>query len=502
MAREAEPSGKKKDGDQPGDTAQGSATQGSTASGNQDQTQGQGSQSQSAQGQSGQGQSAQGQSGQFGQKPAAGTQMRNAVQGQAARSQNDDADDDDDDDGDIANDGFAQLRAHHGTLRALLGEASKVTDGEEAEELLDRLSSAWARHAAAHELLYESATDAGLREFPALNETAIDGDLVSFLLRAGEQLYGPMALAALRVAARLIGEIIEREEKPRSGLLAKAKAAGVDPAALGRDLGSYLTAPSRRGGMRSPRLRHLTAIQEDNMPRNSNMPERDEYGRFVSDDDRGGRGRSSGRDSDDRERDSRGRFMSDDDRGGRGRSSGRDSYDRERDSRGRFMSDDDRGGRSRSSSRYDDDDRRYSSRGRDDDDDDRGYSRDRGQGGWFGDPRGHSEAARLGWEHRRDDDDDDYGRGRSRSSSRYDDDDRRYSSSSRGGRDRDDDRGSSRDRGQGGWFGDPRGHSEAARLGWEHRRDDDDDDYGRGRSRSSSRYDDDDDRRSSSRGRR
>ena len=408
MAREAEPSGKKKDGDQPGDTAQGSATQGSTASGNQDQTQGQGSQSQGSQGQSGQGQSAQGQSGQFGQKPAAGTQTRNAVQGQAARSQNDDTDDDDDDDGDIANDGFAQLRAHHGTLRALLGEASKVTDGEEAEELLDRLSSAWARHAAAHELLYESATDAGLREFPALNETAIDGDLVSFLLRAGEQLYGPMALAALRVAARLIGEIIEREEKPRSGLLAKAKAAGVDPAALGRDLGSYLTAPSRRGGIRSPRLRHLTAIQEDNMPRNSNMPERDEYGRFVSDDDRGGRGRSSGRDSDDRERDSRGRFMSDrdDDRG-----------------RSRGGRDDDRG-YSRSSRSYDDD-RRSSSRRYDDDD--RSYSRDRGQGGWFGDSEGHAEAARRGWDHRRDDDDDrDYGRGRS-SRRDDDDDDRRYS---------------------------------------------------------------------------
>jgi hypothetical protein len=280
------------------------------------------------------------------------------------------------------------------------------------------------------------------------------------------------------VAARLIGEIIEREEKPRSGLLAKAKAAGVDPAALGRDLGACLTAPSARDGARMPRLRHLTAIQEENMPRNSNMPDRDEYGRFVSDDDRGGRGRSSGRDSDDRERDSRGRFMSDDDRGGRSRSSRRD----------------------------DDDDRRYSSRGRDDDrsysrasrydDDDRGYSRDRGQGGWFGDPQGHAEAARRGWDNRRDDDDD-YGRSRSRSSSRYDEDDRRYSS--RSGRDRDDDRGYSRDRGQGGWFGDAEGHSEAARLGWEHRRDDDDDDYGRGRSRSSGRYNDDD-RRYSSRG--
>ncbi|SEH68081.1 hypothetical protein [Paracoccus alkenifer] len=453
MAREAEPSGKTaKDGDQPDNgTAQANTPQtGATPSGGT----------------------------QTGARAAAATQGNASARG-ADQGRNDtdtDADADTDTDTDDRNDGFGQLRAHHQKLRALLGEASGLTDEDGADELLDRLSDAWARHAEAHAVLYDCATDAGLQEFPALTETAIDGDLVSFLLRSSWALDGPLALAALRVAARLIGEIIEREEKPRSGLLAKAKAAGVDPVALGRDLGACLTAPSRRGGELTPRVRHLTAIQEDIMPRNSNMPDRDEYGRFVSDDDRGGRGRSSGRYDNDRERDSRGRFVSDDDhRGGRSRSSSRDDDDDRRYSRGR------------------DDDRSYSRSSRRDDDDDRGYSRDRGQGGWFGDSRGHSEAARLGWEHRRDDDDDDYGRGRSRSSRRDDDDDRRYSrgrdddrgysrsSSSR--RDDDDDRGYSRDRGQGGWFGDSRGHSEAARLGWEHRRDDDDDDdrrYGRG----------------------
>ena len=162
------------------------------------------------------------------------------------------------------------------------------------------------------------------------------------------------------------------------------------------------------------------------------MPDRDQYGRFVSDDDRG-----------------RGRYRDDDDRH-------------------RSMA-----------SRYDDD-RRSSSRRYDDDDRyDRGeYSRDRGQGGWFGDPRGHAEAAREGCAHRRGDDDYDRDRyrdyDRRRSMSRYDDDDRRYSSSRYD--DRDDRGGYSRDRGQGGWFGDPRGHAEASRLGWEHRRGDDDDD--------------------------
>ena len=397
-----------------------------------------------------------------------------------------DGDRPDDDTGDTQQqDGFAQLRAHHQGLRALLGEVQALTDAAGAGDLLGRLSAEWAAHARAHGRLYEAATEAGLQDFAPLTETAIDTDLTSYLLRAARDLEGPLALAALRVAARLIGAIIEREEKPRSGLLAKARAAGVDPAALGGAIGAMPTPPSGQDGETLPRLRHLTVTQEDTMPRNSNMPERDEYGRFVSDDDRAGRGRGSAR-ADDRDRDSRGRFVSDDDRGGRGRMSRRD---------------DDDYGRGRSSGRYEDDDRRYgrSSRHDDDDrrsgryDDDRGYSRDRGQGGWFGDSEGHSEAAQLGWQHRRDEDDDDYGRGRS--SGRYDDD-RRYGRSSRhddddrrGSGRYGDDRGSSRDHGQGGWFGDREGHSEAAQRGWDHRRDDDDD-YGRGRS--SGRYEDDD----------
>ena len=60
-------------------------------------------------------------------------------------------------------------------------------------------------------------------------------------------------------------------------------------------------------------------------------------------------------------------------------------------------------GRGRSSSRYEEDDRRYESRrsSRYEDGHDERGSRGRGHGGWSGDPEGHSEAARRGWEHRR-----------------------------------------------------------------------------------------------------
>jgi hypothetical protein len=223
----------------------------------------------------------------------------------------------------------------------------------------------------------------------------------------------------------------------------------------------------------------------------SNERNRDDRGRFTDDDDRG----RSHYASNERNRDERGRFTDDDDRGyrsrggesrgrgeggwfgdpeghseasrrgweERGRSEGR-SY-----ARGRDYDDDDRGYRSRDQGGWFGDSEGHSeasrrgweerrgesgsySRDRNYDEDDRyrsrGSSRDRGQGGWFGDPEGHSEASHRGWEER--------GGGESRSyaRSRHDDDD------DRGGR----------SRSHGGWSGDPEGHSEASRRGWEHRR--------------------------------
>lgn len=66
----------------------------------------------------------------------------------------------------------------------------------------------------------------------------------------------------------------------------------------------------------------------------------------------------------------------------------------ERDDQGRFVSDDDRsrgGGRRHYAESRRDDDYRGSSRYEDDD-------RGRGHGGWFGDPQGHAEVARRGWD--------------------------------------------------------------------------------------------------------
>jgi len=331
-----------------------------------------------------------------------------------------------------------------------------------------------------------------------------------------------------------------REEEKSDGILAKAKEAGVATPDLAKQMAARrqeLMEQAKAGNLGPPVTRSFRVrtnagtnqpSQEHNMVRGSSSAmerERDERGRFISDDDdRDYRRRSSSRrydDDDDRRRsmparDDEGRFTS---------SRSRYEYD---DDRRRSMARDDEGRFTSSRSRYDDDDDPRSSRSRsryDDEDDDR---RDRGGlGGWFGDPRSHSEAARRGWEERGGsrsnyrDEDDDRGRhmparddeGRFTSSrSRYDNDDDRRSSRSRYGAEDDDRRGG---RGHGGWYGDPEGHSEASRRGWEERegsrtryRDEDDDrrrhmpardDEGRFTS-SRSRYDDDEgDRRGSGR---
>lgn len=225
----------------------------------------------------------------------------------------------------------------------------------------------------------------------------------------------PWRDAKVEVLAALVRHHVEEEEQPKDGIFALAAAQGVDTDAVAERLRERKEAlQGRAAGLRPTRAISLQprTETEDTMARYS---------------------------GNDRERDDRGRFMSDDDddrRGYRGSSGGGGA------------------GGSRSRSRYDDDD------------DDRD-SRGRGRGGWFGDSEGHSEASRRGWEERG------YGGGsRSRSREDEDDDRRSYRSASSGSgrwrsRYEDDD---DRDRGgrrRGGWFGDAEGHSEASRRGWE-----------------------------------
>lgn len=348
---------------------------------------------------------------------------------------------------------------------------------------------------------------------PALRKSAADEtksaavrvrkDIVNALLAEliggdGSEAIAKTQLDALADALNRYEKSAQQERKGLKGVLAelgpkmknqfeRAKPRFAD---LDDDLGEAMDLLAPRSLSLFPRRQR--SAREFEMPRySSNTPDRDEQGRFVSDDDRGGsrgggRGRSGGP-----ERDEEGRFMS-------SGSNSRDRYD-----------DDDRNRGRSSRGREDDDDRRYSSRHRDDDDrrhggwfgdseghaeaSRRGWQRsDRGDSGWYGDSEGHSEASRRGWQ--RSDHGDNGWRG----------DPEGHSEASRRGWQRS-------DRGESGWYGDAEGHSEAARRGWEggqrsQRRDEGEDDRGRRRDDDNGRYEsrrgrEDDDRRSYSRGR-
>src|SRR5882762_2418540 len=425
-------------------------------------------------------------------------------------------------------DPIAMLRADHRRVEQLFGSFEKAGSAEQKSQLAKQICTELIIHALIEEEIFYPACHANM-EHRLLDEAQVEHDGAKALIieiRAGspdDQYFQ----AKVKVLSENIKHHVQEEEKPGTGIFAKAKEGGIATPELAKRLAERkqeLMEEAKAGALGPPETRSFRvrtnagmtpASQEHNMARASSSTmerERDERGRFVSDDDRDYRRRSSGRsrydDEDDRRsmprRDEEGRFT-------RSRSRYSDDDDDRRDSRGHggWYGDpedhseasrrgwEERGG-SHARYRDDDDDRRYS-RSRDeegrftssrsryayDDDDDRRGSR--GHGGWYGDPEGHSEATRRGWEER----------GGSRDRYRDDDDDRRYSTSrsrdeegrftssrSRYDDDDDDRRGT---RGHGGWFGDPEGHSEASRRGWEER----------GATRTRSRADDDDDRRSS-----
>jgi hemerythrin superfamily protein len=427
-------------------------------------------------------------------------------------------------------DPIAMLRADHRRVEQLFGSFEKAGSAEQKSQLAKQICTELTIHTLIEEEIFYPACQANMEE-RLLDEAQVEHDgakalIIEITAGSPDDQYFQ---AKVKVLSEDIKHHVQEEEKPSTGIFAKAKEGGIATPELAKRLAERkqeLMEEAKAGALGPPETRSFRvrtntgmkpASQEHNMARGSSSTterERDERGRFASDDDdRDYRRRSSGRsrddDDDDRRsmprRDEEGRFTSsrsrysdgddDDRRGSRGH--GGWYGDPEGHSEASRRGWEERGG-SRARYRDDDDDRRYS-RSRDeegrftssrsryayDDNDDRRGSR--GHGGRFGDPEGHSEASRHGWEEH----------GGSRSRYRDDDDDRRYSSSrsrdeegrftSSRSRYRDDDDNRRGSRGHGGWFGDPEGHSEASRRGWEER----------GGTRTRSRADDDDDRRSS-----
>jgi len=377
------------------------------------------------------------------------------------------------------------LKAQHQTLKEILAKRSAA--GADRTAIVKEFAAAWLPHIAIEqEILAPALSQAGINE-EKFAANAIQKDIINLLLadllRGDSSAYGEAKLEALAnqfeahvedASAEDTGVIahVLTAERSSPGLNAQMKSryermksrfANVDES-IGEAMA--MLAPRRLSVPSNSQRNH----RESEMSRYSNdTRERDDHGRFMSDDDNGysrsSRGAGRGRDEegrftseggsysrrryedDDRrhsrggpERDENGRFMSE----GRSRGRydederyGRRSTGHDRDDEGRFMS-----GNGSSRGRFQGDDEHYGPRslgsvGRDRDDEGRftrragsyedrdGSSEGRGRGGWFGDSEGHSESSRRGWDNPR--------------------------------------------HGESGWYGDSEGHSEASRRGWEGR---------------------------------
>src|SRR6266481_4998139 len=327
-------------------------------------------------------------------------------------------------------DPIAMLRADHRRVEQLFGSFEKASSAEQKSQLAKQICTELTIHTLIEEEIFYPACHANMEQ-RLLDEAQVEHDGAKALIieiRAGspdDQYFQ----AKVEVLSEDIKHHVQEEEKPGTGIFVKAKEGGLATPELAKRLAERkqeLMEEAKAGALGPPETRSFRvrtnagmtpASQEHNMARASSSTmerERDERGRFVSDDD---------------------------DRDYRRRSSGRSRYDDEDDRRS-VPRRDEEGHFTRARSRYSDDD----------DDDRRGS---RGTGGWYGDPEGHSEASRRGGEERggsraryRDDDDDD----RRSSSSRSRDEEGRFTSSrSRYSGDDNDRRGS---REHGGWYGD------------------------------------------------
>jgi hypothetical protein len=399
------------------------------------------------------------------------SQQRGSDAGGAAMGQSEDA--------------VALLTADHRKVESLFEQYQEASDGEQKAQLAQQICTELNVHTAIEEeIFYPACREKGV-EHSALDEAQVEHDGAKVLIRElqrgrpEDEYYD----AKVKVLSDEIKHHVAEEERSGDGIFAKANAAGVEMMQLGQRLKTRkqeLTSEAERGRLPVLPMRSLGMGRGRNHTQESDMerygPARDEQGRYLPNDERGGgyfRGGYSARDYDEEEGNGRGYS-----RGG-GRGWYGDPHEGWEQRRG--------GGDSRGG--YEDE--RQGSHG--------GGS-GRGHGGWFGDPEGHSQASEEGWGSRRggggyfrggrDYEDERYGsrgaggrghggdpEGHSRASEEGWEGRRGGGGGggyySRGGRDYEYERGySSRSggRGHGGWFGDPEGHSRASEEGWEHRR--------------------------------
>ena len=291
-------------------------------------------------------------------------------------------------------DAIALLKSDHRAVEELFKKFKQAKSNSQKQQIARQVCSELVTHTELEEELFYPACREKNVDVDALDEAQVEHDgakvLITDLMALSAE--SPFYDAKVTVLSEYIKHHVREEEKSGSGIFAKAKKAGVDMGALGQRLRARkeeLKQQAENQGLHRPELRSLecfhqpAANQEQSTMDRQHDRDRDDHGRFMSDDDRNensssARGGYSSRERDDRDegyrssardggrysshssnqggRDEHGRFMSDGDNGsssrGGGRYASRSSNDHDRDERGRFVGDDDNRSSGRSGSGY------------------------------------------------------------------------------------------------------------------------------------------------------
>jgi hemerythrin superfamily protein len=296
-------------------------------------------------------------------------------------------------------DAIEMLKADHRRVEGLFDKYEQARRRAEKSKLAQQICLELTIHAQLEEEIFYPACREHVDD-PLLDEAQVEHDTAKILITEiamGSPTADPFFDAKVKVLGEYVHHHVEEEEKSAESIFAKAIEGGVDTAALGRRLmerrEELMEQFDEELLLPQPKALHVTLAQEEEVW--SEPPRRDEARRGWGREEQG-RGRQESRES----------------RGSQGRDER--AYDERRSARG--------GGR------------------------EEGRESERG---WHGDPQGHAQASRRGWEERE---------GESRQSSGREEERGRPQEGASGGRE------------QRGWMGDPKRHSEASRRGWEHRR--------------------------------
>ncbi len=343
-------------------------------------------------------------------------------------------------DGGRTTDAIEMLKSDHRRVEALFDKYEQARRRAEKSKLAQQICLELTIHAELEEEIFYPACREHVDD-PLLDEAQIEHDTAKILVAEvamGTPTADPFFDAKVNVLAEYMRHHIQEEEKGADSIFSEAQKGGVDTAALGARMAArreeLMEEFSEELMLPQPKSLHVTLAQDEDVW--TSPPAGGRGARRMG--ARGGAGRQA---------EARGSWESE---GEEGRGWG----EREDQSEGVY-------------------DERRSARGG-------GRESERG---WHGEPERHAQAARRGWEEResggrgREDERGEEGRGfmsrgQERGAARGGQGERGGQGQERGAQERGGQERGGQERGgeHRGWRGDPRGHSEAARRGWEHRR--------------------------------